>query len=96
MSILGMAANFGKSTKPLPDTRDEVWIRPEPGHIKLNVDSSFHSDMRAGSAGAILRDYNGRFVAASTTYIPHVTTAPMAEAIAMREGLTLAIKLGCQ
>jgi ribonuclease HI len=61
----------------------------------LNVDVSFHSTVCAGSIGAIIRDYKGRFLAANTSLIPHTATVSMAEALAMRDGLELAIKLGC-
>jgi ribonuclease HI len=61
----------------------------------LNVDAYFHSAVCAGSTGAVIRDYKGCFLAASTTLIPHVATASMAEALAMRDGLELVTKLGC-
>jgi ribonuclease HI len=61
----------------------------------LNIDVSFHSTVCAGSAGAIIRDYKGRFLAANTSLIPHTATTSMAEALAMQDGLELAIKLGC-
>jgi hypothetical protein len=63
--------------------------------VKLNLDASFHSLVCAGSTSAILWDYKGRFLEASTSFIPHTATASMAEALAMRDGLDLAIKMGC-
>jgi hypothetical protein len=51
--------------------------------------------MAVGATGAVIRDYQGYFVAASTNYIPHVSSASMAEAIAMKEGLLLTNRLGC-
>jgi hypothetical protein len=71
------------------------WTAPRPRQLKLNVDASFHDDMAAGATGAVLRDYQGQFVAASTKHIPYVSSASMAEAIAMKEGLLLASRLGC-
>jgi hypothetical protein len=47
---------------------------------------------KAGVAGAILRDVDGHFIAASCCFIPHVATLMMAEAIAPREGLELATR----
>jgi hypothetical protein len=44
--------------------------------------------------GAILRDYQGNFVAAASHFIPNVSSAGMAEAFAMRNGLSLASSLG--
>jgi hypothetical protein len=63
------------------------WVRPEPRHIKLNVEAAFHDDRKAGATGAVLRDYQGRFVAACVKYIAHVASATMVEAYAMKEGL---------
>jgi hypothetical protein len=71
------------------------WSVPAPRYVKLNVDASFHSLVCAGSTGAILRDYKGNFLAASTTFIPHTATVSMAEALTMRDGLNLAIKMRC-
>jgi ribonuclease HI len=63
--------------------------------VKLNVDASFHVDSRVGAVGAILRDSHGRFLAASTKYVPYVGSVAEAEAIAMKEGLWLANRKGC-
>ena len=71
------------------------WCKPEPRQVKLNVDASFLADICAGSAGAVLRDYHGNFIAGSCVFLPHVSTAEMAEALAMREGLSLANSVGC-
>lgn len=43
----------------------------------------------------MLRDFQGRFVADTTTYIPNVTSAAAADAVAMKEGLALANRFGC-
>jgi ribonuclease HI len=74
---------------------DVKWTTPPPHQLKLNVDASFHEDMAAGATGTVVCDYQGQFVAASTNYILHVSSASMAEAIAMKEGLLLANRLGC-
>jgi hypothetical protein len=42
----------------------------------------------------VLRDYQGIFLAASCKFLPHVPSASMAEAVAMREGLALANTTG--
>jgi hypothetical protein len=42
-----------------------------------------------------MRDSAGRFIAASTVYIPNVASVAAAETMAMREGLALANRLGC-
>jgi hypothetical protein len=61
----------------------------------LNLDAFFHEDSCSGATGAILRDFQGNFVAASTKYLPHVSMVAMAEALTMRKGLYLANRMGC-
>jgi ribonuclease HI len=48
----------------------------------------------SGATGAVLRNNQGIFLGASTTFIPHVLSTSMAEALAMLHGLTLANSLG--
>ncbi|KAM0907755.1 hypothetical protein ACQ4PT_015902 [Festuca glaucescens] len=48
----------------------------------------------AGATGAVIRDSQGVFLAAGATFIPHVPSASMAEALAMLHGLKLARDLG--
>jgi ribonuclease HI len=85
MSILTITANAAKIRKNSTHTAQR-WSRPGHRQVKVNVDGSFHIDSHTGAIGAILRDHEGRFIAASTTYI---------EAMAIREGLALAVRLGC-
>jgi ribonuclease HI len=95
MSILAIVANSARAMKIQGNSETVKWLKPDPRYIKLNVDAAYHEDQRAGATGAVLRDYEGRFVAASNTVIPHVASAAMAEAIAMKNGLLLANRMGC-
>jgi ribonuclease HI len=63
--------------------------------VKLNVDGAFHADNYTGAIGTVLRDYQGQLIAASCKYLPQVASAAMAEAIAMKEGLSLVAAKGC-
>jgi hypothetical protein len=63
-SILAITSNASKASGPCLINRDEKWQKPEPRVLKLNTDASFYADSCAGSAGAIIRDYEGSFVAA--------------------------------
>jgi ribonuclease HI len=94
MSILSMVANAAKLSNPMAG-QSEKWTRPAPRQVKLNVDASFYAESQDGSVGAILRDYQGQFLAASSKVLPHVASATMAEALAMKEGLLLANRMGC-
>jgi hypothetical protein len=51
--------------------------------------------MHTGAAGAVARDHDGRFLAAASVFLPNVASVAAAEALAMREGLALANRLGC-
>ena len=59
------------------------------------MDASYNQDRGTGSTGAVIRDSSGSFIAAAARFIEHVLDAPMAEAMALREGLLLAQQIGC-
>jgi hypothetical protein len=66
----------------------------DPRQVKLNVDASYHADVGVGAVGVVIRDYEGKFIAASTKFIPHVPSAiTTTETLAMKEGLKLAVLL---
>ena len=44
MSVLSIVANATKASKPSVVEAETKWVRPEPRHVKLNVDASFHVD----------------------------------------------------
>uniref|UniRef100_A0ACD5ZW00 Uncharacterized protein n=1 Tax=Avena sativa TaxID=4498 RepID=A0ACD5ZW00_AVESA len=93
LSILAITANAGKVNKAR--MMGVKWTRPEARVLKLNVDASFYADSCAGSVGAVIRDYEGNFVAAKSVLLPHVHSAALSEARAMRVGMSLASSLGC-
>jgi ribonuclease HI len=94
MSILSIVANAAK-VKANNGTRATKWCKPPPRYFKVNVDGSIHHDSHAGSIGAVIKDSKGEFSAASTLFLPHVASPAVAEAMAMRKGLSLANRLGC-
>ncbi|XP_071676904.1 uncharacterized protein [Lolium perenne] len=47
------------------------------------------------ATGVVARDHDGSFLAAAACFFTNVATAAMTEALAMREGLALANRLGC-
>jgi hypothetical protein len=93
-SILAIVANPALENKSLEVDSSTRWKRPLPRQVKLNVDASYHADVCTGAGGAVIRDYEGKFIAASTQIIPHVASATAAGALAMKEGLKLAVLLG--
>jgi ribonuclease HI len=65
------------------------------GKLMINIDAAFDVDSGRGATGVVIRDYTGHCIAASQLFLPHVVDAPMAEAYALREGLVLAQRIGC-
>ncbi|KAF7818150.1 retrotransposon protein, putative, unclassified [Senna tora] len=70
------------------------WEKPEYPFIKLNVDAVVIKD-GGGSMGGLLRDETGscRGAFMNTVSYPHEPT--LLEAMAVKEGLKLALKVGC-
>jgi ribonuclease HI len=95
MSILSIAANAIRAAEKKLTISPARWIRQEPRKVKINVDASYHSDLHAGVVGVVIRDYQGQFIAARCCFLSHVASATLAEAIAMKEGLSLALNRGC-
>ena len=94
LSILSITATSRKVLKKAGAGTIPTWTRPPPRQVKLNVDASFVEDLHAEATGAVLHDYQGKFIVASSSFLPHVASVAMAEAMAMREGLRLTTRLG--
>jgi hypothetical protein len=94
LSILAVSANAAKVSKPSSGEAVQ-WSMPDSRWLKLNVDASFHVDKSAGAARAVIRDYEGSFMAAKCVPLPHVELSAMAEALAMRLRLELGRDIGC-
>jgi ribonuclease HI len=93
-SILGLTANFMKSYTCDAGPSMMKWSRPLSKFVKVNVDAAFQVDIQAGATAAVIRDTQGRFIAASCYYLQHIDSAAAAEAYDMRNGLALAASLG--
>jgi hypothetical protein len=85
MSTLAIASNSAKTMTLSRPTSEDRWSRPLPRQVKVNVDASFFEDSQSGAVGAVLWDYQGQFIAASCKFFPHLTSAMMVEAMAMKE-----------
>jgi hypothetical protein len=44
MSILAIAANSSKETNKRRESSEATWVKPEPRHVKVNVDAAFLAD----------------------------------------------------
>ena len=95
MMIRAITANYVNAHSPSATSRKEGWSRPPMGFVKLNVDASFDHDLLRGTAGAMLRDDKGNFIAGGNWKIDWCADVLTAEAMALRFGLILAQKVGC-
>ncbi|KAI5003277.1 hypothetical protein ZWY2020_030437 [Hordeum vulgare] len=95
MGILALTNNFVNASSPKASMRREGWSYPPRGFVKLNIDASFDHDLLWGTMGAVLRDGKGRFIAGGNNKIDHCTNVLMVEVLALKFGLTLVQKVGC-
>ncbi|XP_019168825.1 PREDICTED: uncharacterized protein LOC109164732 [Ipomoea nil] len=63
-----------------------IWIPLPEGFLKCNVDASIHGGDAA--YGVVLRNHEGRFIAACSGKFPCVSEVYLAEAIAFKEALS--------
>jgi len=73
----------------------ERWKGPEQGWIKVNTDAAFIAETGSGTSGVVIRNHNGRVVAGAARWQDNLADALMAEAMAAKEGLELAVEIGC-
>lgn len=93
-SVLAIVGNYVKSITQRRELNEHKWKRPEARFIKVNVDASYHEEEGSGATAAIIRDEKGRFIAAQCKFIRFAADAVTTEAMAMRDGLNLANRLG--
>lgn len=68
-----------------------VWAAPSGLDIKINVDGSYNASGKAG-VGVVLRDYTGKLLDCFA-YKVDASSSLMAEAIALKKGLQIAMSL---
>lgn len=64
------------------------WCCPPSGRLKINVDGSFIHQMAKGGVGVVIRDDNGKCVAAFARSLPHSFSALQTEVEACRAGIS--------
>jgi len=95
LSIATLATNYQRVMRKTVRQRERWKKKPPTGKLLINVDGSFREQYGDGGTGVVIRDSDGSFIAGSYTYREHVVDAPMAEAMALKEGLLLAQHIGC-
>jgi ribonuclease HI len=67
-----------------------VWSPPPEGMVVINVDAALFSSTSRMGVGVVIRDHNGKFLAACSQVLHEVTSPELAEALAVRRAVTLA------
>jgi ribonuclease HI len=70
------------------------WHKPPEGWYKCNVDAGFHRDCNKTSGGWCLRDHNGLFVAAGTSWFEGNCSVIEGEAIALLNSMRDMVQRG--
>ena len=81
--------------KPKP-ARNVRWQKPEEGWFKVNTDAAFDQGSCTGRARVVIRDHQGRIQAAAARWFDDVPDPLTAEALAAKEGIELALEIGCE
>ncbi|EMS53087.1 Cytochrome P450 86B1 [Triticum urartu] len=95
MGIIALTYNFVNASSSKASMKKGGWKCPPRGFVKLNVDASFDLDLLKGTMGAVLRDDKGRFIAGGNGKTDYCADVIMAEALAVKFGLNLAQRAGC-
>ena len=65
------------------------------GFLKLNVDTSFDHNLLRGAVDAVLKDDKGKFIVGRNSKIDRCVDVLTKKVLALRFGLLLAQKIGC-
>ncbi|KAL5784581.1 hypothetical protein ACOSQ2_006973 [Xanthoceras sorbifolium] len=71
----------------------DQWSPPPAGSLKLNTDAAVKSGFSVMGSGAVVRDSQGKVVAASAKPLLGFFPAELGELLALREGLLVAKEL---
>jgi ribonuclease HI len=85
--------SLGRKQQGSGKTTSSGWIPPPAGVTKINVDAAISKDSGRGAVAAIVRDEAANFMEASALFIAGILEPETMEAIACREGLSLASDL---
>ena len=67
------------------------WVAPPSNFMKINIDAAVARSGGSGAVGAICRDSNGLFIAASARVFDGISEPATLEALACNEALSLAL-----
>jgi hypothetical protein len=70
--------------------------KPEMGFVKINVDANFVEDDHSGATGLVVRDSGGVLLQAQPQWTEHAASLLIMEALAILDGVRLALDRGFQ
>lgn len=70
------------------------WLAPEMDFIKINVDGAVFKELHAVGVGMVARNWQGELIAGLLKAIAGYSDAMTAEALALKEGILTAKRLG--
>ncbi|KAF7814608.1 putative ZmL1 non-LTR retrotransposon protein [Senna tora] len=98
VNALWCELNEGRKDELSHDGREaEVsakWDPPHWSNVKVNVDAGYDNNSD-GRIGCVIRNYNGRCLAAKLILIPGVQSIEYLEALAILEGIKFAKEMNC-
>jgi len=93
-------ANDSKGKRPMVDTTirsverkpkvSSTWTKPNAGWVKINVDGAFMEGSEDAGIGVVIRDSSGSVLLTAWKHVSDAGSAEEVEALACKEGLTLA------
>ena len=95
MGARAITANYVNAYSPKAPHKIGGWSIPPRGFVKLNVDAAFDHDLLQGTVGVVLKDDKGRFIVRGNWWIEWCDNVLTAEVLALKFGLFLAQKAGC-
>ena len=82
----------GQTETSTPPTQRASWEPPEAGWLKANVDGAMSRSRQGGGGGVVFRDDEGAFRGADAVFHPDITSAEVAELLACRRAIELALQ----
>jgi hypothetical protein len=89
-------AQLGKKKATIAMKVIAKWNKPERNVVKINVDASLIEDDHSGATGLIVRDSEGALLQAQARWTEHAASPLIMKALAILDGVRLAIDRGYQ
>ncbi|KAL0387736.1 UNVERIFIED_CONTAM: hypothetical protein Sradi_2655400 [Sesamum radiatum] len=96
LALCSFARQFSNTTVSCPRARSLSWQGPPPNYVKLNFDGAILNHGTDTGLGIVTRDAWGTCVGWAVIHVPRRSSGELAEALAAREAVRLALRRGWQ